>query len=132
MPFAALASYPLILPGREHGLRDSSDRLAREQRLSLNVRIEIDALSQLKSLVQHGIDHTLLPWPAVRDAVKRGELIATPIVEPVIERTLYVAQASDRPGSRATTATVTLLTGCLRELANAQDDAPSINPIGRS
>jgi hypothetical protein len=45
------------------------------------------------------------PAGIVREEVRRGELVATPIVEPVIDRTIYVAQASDRPASPATTAT---------------------------
>jgi LysR family nitrogen assimilation transcriptional regulator len=81
VPFAALEGYALVMPGRQHGLRDTIDRLARDHRLSMNVRVEIDALSQMKSLVHHGIGHTILPWHAVREEVARGELIAR--VDPV-------------------------------------------------
>ena len=115
--FASLEGHPLILPGRQHGLRDMIDRLAREHRLSLNVQVEVDALSQMKSLVRHGIGHTVLPWHAVREDVERGELRATPIIEPVIERTIYVAQASERPASPAATATIRAISECMRELA---------------
>jgi LysR family nitrogen assimilation transcriptional regulator len=96
------------------------------------VRVEIDALSQMKSLVHHGIGHTILPWHAVREEVARGELIATPIVEPSIDRTIYVAQASDRPSSPATTATIAILTDCLRELLSAASGVPSIKAIPHS
>ena len=121
VPFAALEGYPLVLPGRQHGLRDSIDRLAREHRLSMNVRVEIDALSQMKSLVQHGIGHTILPWHAVSAEVARGELRATPIVEPSIDRTIYMAQASDRPLSPAASATIQIISHCLQTLTSAPD-----------
>ncbi len=132
VPFAALEGYALVMPGRQHGLRDTIDRLARDHRLSMNVRVEIDALSQMKSLVHHGIGHTILPWHAVREEVARGELIATPIVEPSIDRTIYVAQASDRPTSPATTATIAILTDCLRQLLTAASGVPSIKAIPHS
>jgi|LNFM01.1.fsa_nt_gb LysR family nitrogen assimilation transcriptional regulator len=114
IPFAALEGYPLVLPGRQHGLRDMIDRLAREHRISLRVQVEIDALSQMKLLVRHGVGHTILPLPAVRDELARGELIARPIVEPRISRTIYVAKASDRPQTPAVLATVRILEECVR------------------
>ena len=118
VPFAALEGHALVLPGRQHGLRDMIDRLARDHRLNLNVQVEVDALSQMKSLVRHGIGHTVLPWHAVRDEVERGELRAAPIIEPVIERTIYVAQASDRPASPAATATIRAITECLKAVVS--------------
>lgn len=114
VPFAALEGYPLVLPGRQHGLRDMIDRLAREHRISLRVQVEIDALSQMKLLVRHGVGHTILPLPAVRDEIARGELVALPIVEPCITRTIYVAKASDRPQTPAVLATVRILEECVR------------------
>lgn len=116
LPFAALEGYPLILPGRQHGLRDMIDRLAREHRLSLRVQVEIDAMSQMKLLVRHGVGCTVLPLPAVAEEIRRGELRAVPIVEPAIDRTIYVANASDRPQSPAVAATVRILERCVQGL----------------
>jgi len=75
----------------------------------------------MKSLVQHGIGHTILPWHAVSAEVARGELRATPIVEPSIDRTIYMAQASDRPLSPAASATIQIITDCLQTLTIAPD-----------
>lgn len=120
IPFAALEGQALILPGRQHGLRDMIDRLARERRVSLAVRVEIDAMSQMKSLVRHGAGCTVLPLAAVQEEVDRGELQAVPIVEPAIDRTIYVAKASDRPETPAVAATVRLLEACVRTIAPAR------------
>lgn len=116
LPFAALEGYPLILPGRQHGLRDMIDRLAREHRLSLRIQVEIDAMSQMKLLVRHGVGCTVLPLPAVQEELRRGELRAVPIVEPEIDRTIYIANASDRPQSPAVTATIRILERCVQGL----------------
>ena len=114
--FAALAGYPLILPGRQHGLRDMIDRLARERRISLRIHVELDAMSQMKLLVRHGVGCTILPLPAVQDEIKRGELHAIPIVEPAISRTIYVATPGDRPQTPAVAATVRILEDCVQGL----------------
>jgi len=120
LPFAAVEGYDLILPGRQHGLRDTIDRLAREHRLSLRVRVEIDALSQMTRLVRHGVGYTILPLPALADEIARGELEARPIVEPRISRTIYVAKASDRPQSPAVTATIRIIEDCVYRLRCAE------------
>jgi len=114
--FAELEGQPLILPGRQHGLRDMVDRLARERRISLNVRVELDAMTQMKALVRHGVGCTVLPLAAVQEEIERGELHAVPIVEPEIDRTIYVAKASDRPQTPAVAATVRLLEACVQQL----------------
>jgi LysR family nitrogen assimilation transcriptional regulator len=120
VPFAAVEGFPLILPGRQHGLRDSIDRLAREHRLSLRVQVEIDALSQMTRLVRHGVGYTILPLPALADELARGELEARPIVEPRITRTIYVARASDRPQPPAANATIRILEDCVERLRCAE------------
>jgi len=120
IPFAAVEGFDLILPGRQHGLRDTIDRLAREHRLSLRVRVEIDALSQMTRLVRHGVGYTILPLPALADEIARGELEARPIVEPRISRTIYVAKASDRPQSPAVAATIRIIEDCVYRLRCAE------------
>jgi len=114
--FADIDGLPLILPGRQHGLRDMIDRLARERRITLNIPVELDAMSQMKLLVRHGVGCTILPLAAVRDEVERGELRAVPIVDPDINRTIYVAMASDRPQTPAVAATVRILEACVQRL----------------
>jgi len=120
IPFAAVEGHDLILPGRQHGLRDTIDRLAREHRLSLRVQVEIDALSQMTRLVRHGVGYTILPLPALADEIARGELEARPIVEPRISRTIYVAKASDRPQSPAVAATIRIIEDCVYRLRCAE------------
>ena len=133
IPFAALEGYPLVLPGRQHGLRDMIDRLARDHRISLRVQVEIDALSQMKLLVRHGVGYTILPLHAVRDEVARGELKAIPICEPCISRTIYVAKASDRPQSPAVAATIRILEACVRrQQLDATPAGTSAIPIAAS
>ncbi|MGE3775029.1 MAG: LysR family transcriptional regulator [Gammaproteobacteria bacterium] len=120
--FAELEGQPLILPGRQHGLRDMVDRLARERRITLNIPVELDAMSQMKLLVRHGVGCTVLPLAAVQEEIERGELRAVPIVEPAIDRTIYVAKASERPQTPAVAATVRILEACVQRLMNPHTD----------
>ncbi len=114
--FTELERIPLVLPARHHGLRDMIDRLAREHRIRLDIRVEIDALTQMKALVRHGVGCTVLSYPAISEELRRGELAAIRIVEPTIRRTMYVATASNRPASNAVAITVRLIGQCVNEL----------------
>lgn len=119
--FQNLGALDLILPGRHHGLRDMMDRLAREQGVALNVRVEIDALSQMKALVKHGVGNTILSYAAVQEEIGRGELRAIEIVEPRVERTMYIAQSNTRPPSNAIRATINRLEECVQERVDLRE-----------
>ncbi|MCB1748453.1 MAG: LysR family transcriptional regulator [Gammaproteobacteria bacterium] len=114
--FAELARMPLILPGRHHGLRDMLDRIAQEHDVVLAPRVEIDAFTQMKSLARLGVGATILSYAAVAEEVARGELRATPIVSPRVERRMYLAQTRGRPTSNAVRATIELLRTCVQEM----------------
>jgi LysR family nitrogen assimilation transcriptional regulator len=115
VPFHDLGAVGLVLPGRHHGLRDTLERFARDHDVPLDVKVEVDAFTQMKALVAHDVGCTVLPYGAVKDEVARGELGAMRIVEPTVERTMYLAQASGRPATRAQRATEELLERCVRE-----------------
>ena len=66
--------------------------------------------------MRHCVGCTVLPLAAVQEEIERGELHAVPIVEPEIDRTIYVAKASDRPQTPAVAATVRLLEACVQQL----------------
>ncbi len=59
----------LVLPSPYHGLRQTIDRYVRAAGKSLNVVIEMDALSQIKELVARGNGYTILAPPAADDRV---------------------------------------------------------------
>jgi LysR family nitrogen assimilation transcriptional regulator len=98
---ADLAAIEMVLPSKSHGLRMLIDRVCRTSNHRLNVVVEMDSLPQIKSLVARGSGFTILAPAATHDFVQRGELIASPIVEPTITRPVYLVRNPDRPRTRA-------------------------------
>lgn len=93
---AALATVPLALPRSPSGLRQILDAAARKQGLSIVPRVEIDGLAMLIAVLNREQMCAILPASAVKQEIDRGELIAHPIVDPEIARTLYVIYSANR------------------------------------
>ena len=69
--------------------------------LSLSVVLEMDSLTNIKSLVARGSCYTILPHAAVFDEVHRGTLVMVPIRDPVIRRTVFLVRNPSKPGTQA-------------------------------
>lgn len=91
---------PLILPSPEHGLRGCIETIAQQERISLNIPLEIDILPTMLAFVERGLGGTILPPVSVMDRVRAGRLAARPIVQPSIDRALVLMTPLNRPGSR--------------------------------
>lgn len=96
-----VAGLRLILPAKGHGLRDMIDRYARSHDIGLEVAVEMDALTQIKTLVARASGYTILAPAAAQDLIARGELIMIPIERPVMSRTVYLVRNPQRPVTRA-------------------------------
>jgi LysR family transcriptional regulator, nitrogen assimilation regulatory protein len=102
VPFADIWKYPLVLPGPDHGLRRSIEKVRLKTRTMLNIAVEIDSLPHLKRLAVEGGLHTILPQAACREEVSLGQLIARRIVNPNLRRPIALARPTNRPNSLAT------------------------------
>jgi len=91
----------LVLPSKHHGLRTMIDRFTRTHGVSLNVATEMDALSQIKTMVSRGSGYTILAPAAAIDFVERGELIMAPIIEPRMIRPVYLVRNPAKPITNA-------------------------------
>lgn len=91
---------PLILPNPEHGLRGRVESIALDERIDLDVVLEIDILPTMLAFVERGLGSTILPLVSVINQVREGRLIARPIVRRTIDRTLVLMTPLNRPGSR--------------------------------
>lgn len=98
---AEIAPLELVLPSKHHGLRIMIDRFARSRGLNLNVATEMDALSQIKTMVSRGSGYTILAPAAAIDFVDRGELLMAPIVEPSMTRPVYLVRNPAKPVTAA-------------------------------
>lgn len=98
---AALASYPLVLPSPDHGLRRSIEAGWRRRDAPLNVVAEVDSLVHLKRLAMDSGLHTILPAAACRDEMEAGKLMARRVLDPPLRRPIAMATSTSRPLSVA-------------------------------
>jgi LysR family nitrogen assimilation transcriptional regulator len=87
MPFASLASFPLVLQSRKHSTRRELDHLASEHGVKLNVVVEADSLTAITQLVSSGLACGILP----RFVVDPETMQSAVVVDPAIERTICLA-----------------------------------------
>ncbi|MBP0439926.1 LysR substrate-binding domain-containing protein [Tianweitania sediminis] len=98
--FSCLATQRLLLPSGGHGLRVLLDQYADDDEIVLDVRVEADSYSTLKSLVMSGHGMTILPLASIHGDLKDGRLRAAPLVDPVPMRKLIMSYPTDRPVPR--------------------------------
>lgn len=91
----------LVLPSKSHGLRMLIDRVCRAAGQHLNVVVEMDSLTQIKSLVQRGSAFTILAPAAAGDFEERGELASSVIVDPKFSRPVHLVRNPKHVRTRA-------------------------------
>lgn len=96
-----LAKIELVLPSKSHGLRMLIDQACRSEGVSLNVVVEMDSLSQIKSLVSRGSAFTILAPAAASDFEAHGELVSSVITAPKISRPVYLVRNPKHVRTRA-------------------------------
>ena len=99
--FADLGAIPLVLPGPDHGLRRSIEKVRANTGAALSIAVEVDSLPHMKRLAADGALSTILPAAACREEIQAGQLFATPIVRPNLRRPIVLARTNNRPGSAA-------------------------------
>ena len=114
LPLAALADWPLVLPGHEHGLRRMVEQACAPLALKLDVVAEIESLGSVKRAVEAGIGSTILPAGAVAEEVAAGLLRSAVIDSPHMVRRVVCAHNATRPTSLAAQAVAGLVREVLR------------------
>ena len=116
LPLPSITRWPLVLPGREHGLRRLIDDACMPLGIELEVMAEIDALNSVKKAVEAGIGSTILPLGAVAEDIAAGRLRASAIERPSIVRRVFCATSATRPTTAAGVAVINLLGDVLRSM----------------
>jgi LysR family transcriptional regulator, nitrogen assimilation regulatory protein len=111
--------FPLILPGRPHGLRILVDSICADAAIEADVVLELDSMATIKTLVRQGDVATILPYCGVYREVATGSIVARRIVSPSLTRTLIVGETVRRPKTPATAAVVKCLREEVRRLVDA-------------
>lgn len=99
-----------------NGLRQTIETYCARNGVTLNVVIEMDAMTQIKELVARGSGYTIFAPVAAQDFVSRGELLRAPIVEPRLRRPIYLVSNSSRVMTRACRAVQQATLDVAREL----------------
>lgn len=115
LTLATLSRWPLVLPGREHGLRRIIDDACAPHKLHLNIVAEIEALSSVKRATEAGIGNTILPLGAVAEEVEQGRLRTAQIVDAKMVRRVIRATHAGRPASLARSAVIALVSDVIRD-----------------
>ncbi|MDK3022651.1 LysR family transcriptional regulator [Cupriavidus taiwanensis] len=96
-----LEGVPLTLSSQNHGLRRTMELAAGQAGITLNIVYEVDALALAKDLVVSGMASTVLARPAYLTELRQGSVREMAIEEPLLETRLMIAEASNRPVTRA-------------------------------
>ncbi|MGQ2904875.1 MAG: LysR family transcriptional regulator [Neoaquamicrobium sediminum] len=113
---AEAAALPLIIPGRQHGLRELIENAAASIGVAVEPSIEIDSYSQIKKLAQRGLGYGILPRMAVSRGAETDMFRIWAIEEPEITRKVYLAYSTEKHLSNASRAIGQLAWEILREL----------------
>ena len=100
-PAHSMAQLPLVLPGRNHGLRSVIEETVRKVGVGLNVIAELDASEQLKEIVRRTGCYTVLSLAAIQNDLHEEALSTARIVNPTINRVVSMAHLNGIPLSRA-------------------------------
>ncbi len=109
----------LILPGVQHGVRPRIESTARAAGLTLAHVIEINSVAILKSTILADMGATILPVAPLLDDIERGTMLALPIVQPAISRTVTLCASKTIPLTNAAQAVARLVLEVTDELANS-------------
>lgn len=94
---------PLILPNAEHVLRKQVNSIAQSAKIDLNVILEVNILPTIVAFVERGLGNTILPLVSVANQLQSGQLIARPISQCPLQRTLVLLTPANHPASRLAT-----------------------------
>ena len=101
IPLAEIGKYPLALPGNPHSLRKLVERVSGRHGAALDVALEIDSLSVIKTAITECGYFSILAPAAIHAEVNAGSLRGLPIRAPTISRSVSLASSAVRGQTRA-------------------------------
>jgi LysR family transcriptional regulator, nitrogen assimilation regulatory protein len=74
--------------------------VAADQKINIQVAIEVDSFESILMLVKDGLGYTVVPPCAIQEELKNGQLQASILIKPEVTRTLVMATPTNRPTAR--------------------------------
>ncbi|RIJ03239.1 LysR family transcriptional regulator [Achromobacter sp. K91] len=109
-----LVGYPLFLPDPRHGARMLLDQYFSKYQVKVDIRAEVNVLSQLIQLAARGLGYTIVARSSVMLELKRGEISAANIIAPKVERPIFISRVAGKPPTIAAAAAFDLIVSMLR------------------
>ncbi|WP_372396402.1 LysR substrate-binding domain-containing protein [Azospirillum sp. HJ39] len=106
---------PLIMPGRTAVLQALASDAAVRRAIAEKVHLEIESAIPLKRAVSAGLGVTVQSAALAGDEIASGELVARPVVNPSMGRTLYLVSSRIKTASRAVMEARRLMVDVVRE-----------------
>jgi LysR family nitrogen assimilation transcriptional regulator len=123
---SVVATLPMILPARPHGLRLLLDQVLGQAGIEPRIDLEVEAMPSTLRLVEGGMGYTILSYSSVHHLVAEGRIRYWRIKNPSIERELLLATSSQRP----TTTAIRALTALIRAEVRALRKQGVFEPAG--
>jgi LysR family nitrogen assimilation transcriptional regulator len=106
----------LILPAQQQGVRPRIESVARAAGLALGQVIEINSIAILKSALLADMGATILPLAPLLAEINAGALLARPIDNPAMARSVHLCASRNIPLTNAAAAVNRLVHDVTREL----------------
>lgn len=116
LSLTSLGNWPLVLPGREHGLRRLIDQACASLGVELDIVAEIEALGSVKRATEAGLGSTILPQGAVAEEVAAGRLRTALIDDISMVRRVVLATNVVRPQTLAVRAVQGVVLDVVRQM----------------
>jgi LysR family transcriptional regulator, nitrogen assimilation regulatory protein len=94
--FDEVVTHPLVLGGPRASVRQAVQSEAKKRGIALKKVTEVSSVTIMKRLVARGGVATIMPVTTVLDELRRNELTATRIEDPVFRRTTCVVHSARR------------------------------------
>lgn len=106
---AQAATFPLILPNLQHGVRPGIETAVAGIGMKLEQVIEINSVTILKSALLADMGATILPLAPLREEIARGDILFCPLLKPSISRRVVLCASKSIPLTNAAAAVARLV-----------------------
>ncbi len=113
-----IVDLPLVLPGKNHGLRMLIDNEIETHGLALATVIEVDSYTSIKALVEHGLGFSVLPINTINSDENAGRFQSWQLGNPPFRRTVHMVRPFDRVPSKAALVAEKICFETLNDLIN--------------
>jgi DNA-binding transcriptional LysR family regulator len=90
VPFARVASQPMIMPAPGHGLHTLITSAARQAGAGIDIAVHTNSMTLQKHLVRGGHGWTILPAVGIAGDIASGTLSAAPLSQPEVWRSIVL------------------------------------------